>query len=316
VSVRAIRTVARAALVAAAAFVAVALAASASAHLVEPPKTLGTPLTGTLLDMPGPGRTFLCWSPSGLGLTNASTPWVHGDEIHTSEIPQVEGRVRWGSARYTITNTPHTRHLQGNGLPSTLTGEFPVQPGSAAYPYYAALPAEGYENAAGIPIAPWDLDITIPRYPKPNPVPTCISKLTLGVAYTGAPWHVEIAPDSDFHLLNPSAGLPMDSCWGHPYATQYHYHGASWTCFAMQNKHGKHSPLVGYAIDGFGIYGINGVDGKPVKNRDLDACHGHTHKITWEGKWVDMYHYHLNAEYPYSIGCFRGTPAILPQQAS
>jgi hypothetical protein len=26
-----------------------------------------------------------------------------------------------------------------------------------------------------------------------------------------------------------------------------------------------------------------------------------------------MYHYHLNNEYPYSIGCFRGTPAMLPK---
>jgi len=296
--------------------VALGLAGSASGHLVEPPKTIGTPLTGTLLDMPGQGRTYLCWAPPGAGLTNANTPWVHGHKITTSEIPHVEGRVRWSAARYGITNNRTTRHLKGNGLPTTLTGEFPVREGTAAYPYYAALPAEGYANAAEIPIAPWDLDITIPRYPKPNRTPTCISKLTLGVAYSGAPWHVEIAPDADFNLLNPSAGLPMDSCWGHPYATQYHYHGASWTCFAVQNTSGQHSPRVGYAIDGFGIYGINGKGGKPVKNSDLDECHGHTHRITWEGERVSMYHYHLNAEYPYSIGCFRGTPAPLMQQVS
>jgi hypothetical protein len=108
----------------------------------------------------------------------------------------------------------------------------------------------------------------------------------------------------------------MDRCWGHPYATQYHYHGASWTCFSSNNKAGEHSPLVGYAIDGFGVYGINGVDGKPVTNQDLDECHGHTHRIVWEGKSVRMYHYHLDNEYPYSIGCFRGTPALLPRQAS
>jgi hypothetical protein len=309
------RTVAVAALAAMAACVGLFFAVSASAHLVESPKTLITPLSGTRLDLPGQGRTYLCWAPPGTGLMNANTPWVHGNSIATSEIPHVEGSVSWHST-YEITTTRRTRHLVGNGLPTTPTGEFPVQPGTAAYPYYAALPAEGYANAAEIPIEPWNLDITIPRHPKPNRAPTCISKLTLGVAYSGAPWHVEIAPESDFNLLNPSAGLPMDRCWGHPYATQYHYHGASWTCFALQNERHKHSPRLGYAIDGFGIYGINGVHGEPVKNSDLDECHGHTHKITWEGKKVKMYHYHLNAEYPYSIGCFKGTPAVLPPQVS
>jgi hypothetical protein len=272
-------------------------------------------VSGTRLDLPGQGRTYLCWAPPGAGLTNANTPWVHGRNLTTSEIPHVEGQVSWPS-RYSITTTATTRRLVGNGLPTTLTGEFPVKPGTAAYPYYAALPAEGYENAAEIPIAPWSMDITIPRYPRVNRKPACIQKLTLGVAYSGAPWHVEIAPDSDFNILNPSAGLPMDLCWGHPYATQYHYHGASWTCFALQNKRNRHSPRVGYAIDGFGIYGINGVGGEPVRNSDLDECHGHTHRITWEGRKVRMYHYHLNAEYPYSIGCFRGTPAVLPNEAS
>lgn len=310
------RSAAVATLLAVAAYAGLVVAGSASAHPGHTPQTLATPLTGAaLLDMPAQGRTFLCWAPQGAALTNANTPWVHGSSITTSEIPHVEGNVNWRSS-YRTTTTPRTRHLKGNGLPDTPTGEFPVKKGTAAYPYYAALPAQGYDNAAEIPIKPWDLDITIPRFPKPNPTPTCITRLTLGVADTGAPWHVEIAPDDQFRLLNPSAGLPMDRCWGHPYATQYHYHGASWTCFAVRNKPDKHSPLVGYAIDGFGVYGVNGVHGKPVKNSDLDVCHGHTHRIMWEGKMVRMYHYHLNAEYPYSIGCFRGTPAPLPRQAS
>jgi hypothetical protein len=32
----------------------------------------------------------------------------------------------------------------------------------------------------------------------------------------------------------------------------------------------------------------------------------------WDGKKVVMYHYHLNGEYPYSIGCFRGNPVTVP----
>jgi hypothetical protein len=295
------------------------VAQSASAHTfggnTSFPTTLITPLTGTPLDTAAPGTTFLCGAVPGIVMTNASTPWVSGNMLDVSQIPHVSGNVQWRS-RYKVTTTATRRHFKGNGLPNTRTGEFPVQMGTPAYQYYAALPAQGYANAAEIPIRPWDLDITVPRFPKPNRTPACISKLTIGIADTGAPWHVEIAPDAQFHILNPSAGLPMDKCWGHPYATQYHYHGESWTCFRNRDKPHEHSPLEGYAIDGFGIYGIRGVNGKPVTNAQLDECHGHTHRIRWEGKMVRMYHYHLNAEYPYSLGCFRGTPAILPRQAS
>lgn len=48
----------------------------------------------------------------------------------------------------------------------------------------------------------------------------------------------------------------------------------------------------------------------------LDECHGHSHSIQWDNKTVDMYHYHLNNEYPYSIGCFRGTPAKIDASKS
>jgi hypothetical protein len=279
------------------------------------PQTLITPLTGTSLDRPARDTSFLCGAGPFAVMTNASTPWVSGNVIDVSQIPHVEGSVTWKS-KFAITTTATKRRLKGNGLPITKTGEFPVKMGTPAYSYYAALPAQGYDNAAEIPIRPWDLDITVRRWPRVNRTPACISKLTMGVADTGAPWHVEIAPDAQYHILNPSAGLPMDRCWGHPYATQYHYHGESWTCFANRDKPHEHSPLVGYAIDGFGVYGIRGVGGKPVTNSQLDECHGHTHRILWEGKMVRMYHYHLNNEYPYSIGCFRGTPAILPRQAS
>ena len=69
-----------------------------------------------------------------------------------------------------------------------------------------------------------------------------------------------------------------------------------------------HSKLVGYASDGFGLYGTRGTNGETVNNSDLDECHGHTHKVKFNGKKQRIYHYHLTAEYPYTIGCYRGTP--------
>ncbi|HAJ61709.1 MAG TPA: hypothetical protein DCP31_22720 [Cyanobacteria bacterium UBA8543] len=64
-------------------------------------------------------------------------------------------------------------------------------------------------------------------------------------------------------------------------------------------------------MDGFGIYGHRGEGGKVLTNADLDACHGHTHPIEWDGKQVNLYHYHATWEYPYTVGCYRGTAADL-----
>jgi hypothetical protein len=38
-----------------------------------------------------------------------------------------------------------------------------------------------------------------------------------------------------------------------------------------------------------------------MSNADLDECHGHEHGSLG-------YHYHATIEYPYTVGCYRGTP--------
>ncbi len=45
-----------------------------------------------------------------------------------------------------------------------------------------------------------------------------------------------------------------------------------------------------------------------LSNANLDACHGHTGSIVRNGKRVRSYHYHATHEYPYTLGCFKGTP--------
>jgi hypothetical protein len=275
------------------------------------PARLRTPATGTSLARPAKNTLFVC-EPGLPGLTRPDSPWVDGDFIVTSEIPYVEGSVSWES-ELVITETPTHRILKGNGLPNHPTGTFPVEEGTGAYPYYAALPATGYDNASEIPIAGYDVDLTLPRNPVPGDVPTCVPYIFVGlVTQTGAAWHADVAFDSDNNLLDPSAALPMDSCWGHPYEKQYHYHGYSWRCFPDQGEPGEHSPLFGYAIDGFGVFGPRGENGELVTNDDLDECHGHTHEIEWDGERREMFHYHVNNEYPYSIGCYRGAPIELP----
>ncbi len=44
-----------------------------------------------------------------------------------------------------------------------------------------------------------------------------------------------------------------------------------------------------------------------MTDADLDECHGTVSEIAWDGKRVRMYHYVATWEFPYTIGCMRGT---------
>ena len=279
------------------------------------PTVFTTVAPGTPTNQPGRGLQFLCIPEvivynAGVApvYSDAKTPWVEGLSVILSKIPYVEGQVMWPNSKFREIRGLFTRRFVGNGLPNHATGEFPVREGSAAYPYYnAAAAPEPYGTADQIPTSAYDLDITVPRWPVYFGKPTCISHLISGVAtQTGVTWHANIALGDGW--VDPIAALPNDECFGHPYDEQYHYHGWSWKCFPNQGSAKKHSPLFGYALDGFGIYGPRGDGGKLVKNTDLDECHGHFGTVEWDGYKKYMYHYHLNSEFPYGPGCLKGRP--------
>jgi hypothetical protein len=93
----------------------------------------------------------------------------------------------------------------------------------------------------------------------------------------------------------------VDVHGGHPAQSDYHYHFVPWRLDGVPSLEDGHSGLVGYIRDGFGIYGYKGAGGVELSNADLDDCHGHAHSPIG-------YHYHATIEYPYTIGCYRGTP--------
>jgi hypothetical protein len=249
--------------------------------------------------------------PSILNATRAS--WVkEGNIIDIKEIPLVKATVSMES-EFCVDTSATQRRMYGNGIPHHKIGTYPIPDDDPAYQYYKNDDVSGCYGPGLVPVIPYNQDITVPRFPKYNEEPTCIDQITLGITtQTGVPWHMEIAKLSASPYPNdPSALLPFDECWGHPLNGAYHIHGKSWACFPDQGASNRHSPLHGIAIDGFGIYGPRSEHGKLVTNEDLDECHGHIHEIMWEGKKVKMFHYHLNPEFPYSVGCFRGTPVRL-----
>lgn len=284
------------------------------------PTFLKTVKTGNRINAPARNTVFACveiqipLTPAkikigpilGSSMAQAQTPWVKDDKVIIEKIEVMTGSVSLES-ELEITETQTTRHFTSNGIPNHPIGIFPIPKDSPAYKYYEALPAEGYDNAAEIPVGPYDLDVVLPLNPQIAEKPSCLKSLMTGVALTGAAWHIEIAADSELNVFDPNAALPTDRCFGHPYEGEYHYHGYSWKCMD-KGAPGEQSPLLGYALDGFGIYGPFDENGEVITNAQLDECHGRVGMVNFNGKMQNIYHYVLNNEYPYSIGCLRGTP--------
>lgn len=218
-------------------------------------------------------------------------PWINGNEWNPARKPSVQGRVSWPASRIRIRVQGNQRVIVANNLPDHTTGIFPIEPSDPAYRY------DHNPN----PIRPQNILLHLPLHPEVAAKASCVPMGMIGFTTDG----VAIYNAVDNGGADAVAHEVQDHCNGHPqHDGQYHYHGPS-PC--MPNE--KTSGLVGYALDGFGIYGMRDrTTGRIVHDSDLDACHGTTSPVLWNGRIVDIYHYVLTQEYPYTVGCFRGTP--------
>lgn len=101
----------------------------------------------------------------------------------------------------------------------------------------------------------------------------------------------------------------LDSCCGHPEQRGvYHYHKYPVCVKSPFKDNGRqHSPVIGFAFDGFPIYGPWEADGLMARDasgeQSLDVCNGHTDAQRG-------YHYHVTPDrFPYVIGGYAGIPA-------
>jgi hypothetical protein len=217
----------------------------------------------------------------------ASGDWLQGKLWYPSRKPTVDGSVKWSGGGLKVSVTGSSRVLSSNALPDHRTGVYPVARSDDAY-NYDRNPNRITKSAHRL---------TLPATPTEASAPSCLPMGQIGVALTGAAIYNAL----DARGEDAGAHEIQDSCAGHPERTgEYHYHTAS-KCMTPVDG------LIGYALDGFGIY-AGPVNGKTLSNADLDACHGIVSEIEWDGKKVEMYHYQLTADYPYTLGCFKGTP--------
>src|SRR3954451_16956362 len=239
------------------------------------------------------GSNYLCHANPGGGGSMVIGPWVNqsaGTWDSTTKAT-VDGSVSWPSAFASFKLKGANRYVTSNSLPTKqTTGSFPIAPSDDAYQYD--------RNPAAITAQ--TSSYTLPGKPKKG-APQCIGG-EVGIAING----VHLYDGFDSLLRDAAAHELQDSCDGHPNQAGYHYHQIPPCLYKNQSKH-KQSGLVGFAYDGFPIYGPRGPKGKMLDNDDLDVCHGRTSKVWLEGRWQKPSHYVTTLESPYTVGCFRGT---------
>ncbi|MCB9373412.1 MAG: YHYH protein [Microthrixaceae bacterium] len=251
------------------------------------------PIGTEVTTAPQAGAVYSCQTTFNGGGAFAYGDWIHDDGTYdVTAKPHVDGSVSWTPDFSTsFGQTGATRGVDTNGLPDHPTGVFPISPLDDAYQF------DRNPNSIGVA----NDHMALGSRPGLRTTPTCLGLGRIGLLTTGA----AVFNGLDAEGRDAVAYEIQDACDGHPEANgKYHYHSIP-SCIDDPAT-GGHSPLLGYANDGFGIYGHYGEDGEVLTNADLDECHGHVHQIEWDGVPRVMYHYHGTYEYPYTVGCLRG----------
>ncbi len=135
--------------------------------------------------------------------------------------------------------------VESDGIPNHPTGNYPN---------------EHNPNS----ILPQNYHFRIPLKPKIAERTTRLPFGPIGVAINGIPFYNPYNAQGRDAVFGPNAEI-FDSCCGHPDPMgRYHYHKYP-VCVnsPFRDPLGKHSPLIGWAFDGFAIYGPNGENGQP-----------------------------------------------------
>lgn len=255
---------------------------------------IGTEYVST--EGPSVGGLFACsaGNPAGGGAFVAG-PWMDeaaGTWDATAKI-SVEGSVEWEMARYSEVVDGGVRSIASSGLPvGHVTGTFPIA---------ATDPAFAYDRNPNT-ISQNDVVYDLPVVPEIADEPSCLPPASIAIMRNGV---VVFAPLDELNR-DAVAWETQDVCDGHPQQVGiYHYHDVP-SCI-IESSVGS-STVVGFATDGFPIVVERDASGELPSNADLDECHGRTSAILLDGEIVEIYHYSATHEFPYFIGCFRGTP--------
>jgi hypothetical protein len=130
----------------------------------------------------------------------------------------------------------------------------------------------------------------------------------ISIANNGVPFYNPY----DAGGIDAPSSICFDDYNGHPQLFgEYHYH--QWSPALDNMETDGHSGIVGYAFDGYPIFGpweSDGIDAHNLIVNALDGCHGHSDGIRG-------YHYHTSLPYaqdpngfPWVLGCYTAEPEM------
>ncbi len=212
------------------------------------------PLGDDMYEESGPrkGYVYSCISDFNGSGAFEQGPWIDANAgtWDLTEKIYVQGKVDWDS-EFNQSVSGGERNLKGNGLPPQPSGEFPVSSSDPAYSY------DRNPNS----ISSYELKAALPANPKRAGKASCVGG-TVGVMKNGVP----LFSAFDAGGRDAVATEIQDRCDAHPEKTgQYHYHGLS-SCL-YQQKNAAQSELLGWALDGFGIYAERDSEGNDALQR-------------------------------------------------
>jgi hypothetical protein len=231
--------------------------------------------------------------------------------VHFLDLDQFDGAGDlWEDPWLEVTCDEDTVHVESNGIPH--------------FAFVQTTPNQ---------LAPQDWNWDFPRHPQ---VADDITEIPLlgdaGVAVNGLPFYGPNEGAFPDPFGDPIYNAITDSCLGHTANRgDYHFHALLVECLSSGDFAGAPSPIIGYAFDGFPVYGPQGCvdldcedvvefrsgwdmigdpttyawDAYEFNERStpeyLDECNG---RYGPDGS----YRYHATNNFPYILSCYRGTP--------
>ena len=224
-----------------------------------------------------------------------------------------------GEDRHVDLFSYHMRDANGDGIDEVRISH---EPGNDLHPAgFLVIRSQGYPNHPTAlfpnsgnpnPIRVQDFTFRLPLEPRLADTITRVPMGPIGTALNGVVFFNPFE-QGGMNAVEGYSEVWLDSCCGHPQQTGvYHYHKFPVCVKSPFPDDGhRHSPVIGFAWDGFPVYGPHEADGIMARDLDtlpsppapaLDVCNGH--EDPHRG-----YHYHATpGRFPYILGGYRGVP--------
>jgi phosphatidylethanolamine-binding protein (PEBP) family uncharacterized protein len=269
----------------------------------------------------GPGAktyTFTVHALSGTPTFAVAAGQVTGQMVSDAIVPLTLASASLNVSYARATTTPTTAAAINCALLQASTAAYAasvsVDCGASDYGKLASLGLPDHTMMGGITATNLQVPVAqaftgdnawkIPLLPAIASSTTDVTDGPVGIAINGVPIFNPCkqggCQNGDTKLLGE-----LDACNGHAgRADDYHYHAAPVCLMATQPASYWDTHPIGWALDGFPIFGYNDASGAPA-TRDA-ICGGNTSAAP---NAPSGYSYHVTESSPYVMSCLRGTPS-------